>query len=126
MSHTVLICRKELSRSFATPIGWSLLAIAVVLFALGCYAAGNESLRHALEGPVFALSGFTPNREFADRPVTLVVGFVRVAALNLIPMITMRLFTEEKQTRTIYRLQNLTFGSGTIPIFERSWLPIRA
>ena len=68
------------------------------------YAAANDSLRRALIGLVSALTGFTPRRELLSHPSMLVVGFARVQGLVLIPLIAMRLFVEEKQTRTIEML----------------------
>jgi len=50
----------------------------------------------ALWGPIFGLTGFAPEGALRLRQVALEIGFARVAALVLLPMIRMRLFVEEK------------------------------
>jgi len=84
------------------------------------YAAGDDALRIRIAGPVFALTCFRPSRELLPYPVSLVVGFARVLALYMIPMITMRLFPEETQGRTIELL--LTSPVTEINIVLGKWL----
>ncbi|HKE22564.1 MAG TPA: ABC transporter permease subunit [Bryobacteraceae bacterium] len=101
MRNTLAICRRELRGYFATAIGRVLLVLATVLFALMVYATSDDTLRVRIAGPLFALTGFRPSQELRPHPVLLVVGFARILAMYIIPMITMRLFPEETQTRTI-------------------------
>jgi ABC-type transport system involved in multi-copper enzyme maturation permease subunit len=68
----------------------------------------------------FGLTSFHPSRELLPHPVLLVVGFARVLAMYMIPMITMRLFPEEKQARTIEML--LTSPVNETDIVLGKWL----
>lgn len=120
MSNTLAICRKELRSYAVTPIGRVLLLISVGFFGLMVYAASNDTLRFRIAVPVFAITFFRPSRELVSHPVSLVVGFARVIAMYMIPMITMRLFPEEKQTRTIELL--LTSPVNEIEIVLGKWL----
>jgi ABC-2 type transport system permease protein len=101
MSNTVTIWQKELKGYFATPIGAVLLLTSAICFLPAVYAAGNELLRLRLVVAASALTRFHPSRELASHPALSVVSFARLLAMYMIPLITMRLFPEEKQARTI-------------------------
>jgi ABC-2 type transport system permease protein len=109
MNNTLAICRKELRRYFASPIGYVLLITSGSLFGLGVYARDPT----VLMGPVLGLSGFSPPGELAKHPrLALLIGLARVVIMYLIPMTTMRLFIEERRNRTIEML-------FTSPVRER-------
>jgi ABC-2 type transport system permease protein len=95
------IFRKEWRRYFASPIGYVLLAGAFLMFGLGVVAPNP----FALIGPVTFLTHFMPGEALPGRPhLLLLVGTARLIAMCLIPLITMRLFVEEKRDRTIEML----------------------
>jgi len=56
--------------------------------------------------PIFDLSRFSPSRELVleHTRVALLVGLARTVVLLLVPMITMRLFIEERRSRTVEML----------------------
>src|SRR5258708_385117 len=120
MSNTLAICKKELRGYFVTSIGRVLLVVSALFFGLMVYATGNDALRVRLAGPVFGLTGFHPSQKLLSHPVLLVVGFARVLAMYMIPMITMRLFPEERQARTIELL--LTSPVNETDIVLGKWL----
>lgn len=95
MSSTISICRKEVRSVLASPGAYVLFAGAGVLFGLGIVGP------HQLIGPVFFLTGFSPDSQLDQQGVSLLVGFVRVVTLFMVPMISMRLFVEEKRNRSI-------------------------
>lgn len=100
MRYIVPICRNELRRYFATPIGRVLVCGWALLFGLIIFAANNDSIRNKLLMLVLGLTFFKPPPEELQHPVILVVGLARITMLILIPTIAMRLFPEEQQART--------------------------
>jgi ABC-2 type transport system permease protein len=98
MRNVWIICRKELRSYFVSPIAYLLLAMFAIVFgfffwnAVGYFVyAGMEA---QMRGGMFPLNV----NEQVIRPL---VGNVSVIGLFLIPMITMRLFAEEKRSGTI-------------------------
>ena len=98
-----------------TPGGYALLVCAALWFAVG--ALGPPQL----SGPVFSVTGFAPRTvQLAHGDAALQIGFMRVAALILIPLISMRLFIDEKHTRSIVIL--LTSPVADWEIILGKWL----
>jgi ABC-2 type transport system permease protein len=98
MRNVWIICRKELRSYFVSPIAYLLLAMFAIVFgfffwnAVGYFVyAGMEA---QMRGAMFPLNV----NEQVIRPL---VSNVSVIGLFLIPMITMRLFAEEKRSGTI-------------------------
>jgi ABC-2 type transport system permease protein len=98
MRNVWILCWKELRSYFASPIAYLLLAMFAIVFgfffwnALGYFVyAGMEA---QMRGAMFALNV----NEQVIRPL---VSNVSVIGLFLIPMISMRLFAEEKRSGTI-------------------------
>src|SRR5258708_14248938 len=98
MRNVWIICRKELRSYFVSPIAYLLLAMFAVIFGfffwniLGFFVfRGMES---QMRGQMFPMNV----NEEVIRPL---LSTVSVIGLFLIPMITMRLFSEEKRTGTI-------------------------
>jgi len=98
MRNIWIVCSKELRTYFVSPIAYLLLAMFAVVFgfffwnAVGYFAyAGVEA---QMRGAMFPLNV----NEQVIRPLVLNVG---VIGLFLIPLITMRLFAEEKRSGTI-------------------------
>jgi ABC-2 type transport system permease protein len=93
-----ILCRKELRSYFVSPIAYLLLAMFAIVFgfffwnSVGYFVyAGMEA---QMRGAMFPLNV----NEQVIRPL---VSNVSVLGLFLIPMITMRLFAEEKRIGTI-------------------------
>jgi ABC-2 type transport system permease protein len=98
MRNVWIICKKELRSYFVSPIAYILLALFAVIFgfffwnAVGVFIfMGMES---QLRGEMFPMNV----NEQVIRPL---VSNASVIGLFLIPIITMRLFAEEKRTGTI-------------------------
>ncbi len=98
MRNVWIICRKELHSYFVSPIAYLLLTMFGVIFgfffwnALGVFVV--EGMEMQMRGEMFPMN----LNEQIIRPLLSNVG---VIGLFFIPMITMRLFAEEKRTGTI-------------------------
>jgi len=98
MSNVWIICRKELGSYFASPIAYILLAMFALIFgfffwnALGLFVITGMEMQ--MRGQMFPLN----LNEQLIRPLLSNVG---VLGLFFIPLISMRLFAEEKRTGTI-------------------------
>jgi len=117
MRNVWVICRKELGSYFVSPIAWLLLAMFAIIFGfffwniLGYFVfMGMES---QMRGQMFPMN----LNEEVIRPL---ISNASVIGLFLIPMITMRLFAEEKRTGTIELLATSPIRDGEV-IFGK-WL----
>jgi ABC-2 type transport system permease protein len=117
MHNVWIICRKELGSYFVSPIAYLLLTMFAVIFgfffwnALGYFVLmGMES---QMRGQAFPMN---LNEEII-RPL---LSNISVIGLFFIPMITMRLFAEEKRTGTIELLA--TSPIRDVEIIVGKWL----
>jgi ABC-2 type transport system permease protein len=98
MRNAWTICRKELNSYFASPIAYGLMAffaaIAGYFFSIATAIFVQNSVQSAMSGRQMPMDV----NEWVVRPVLMNVS---VIGLFMIPMITMRLFAEEKRTGTI-------------------------
>src|ERR1700720_1073881 len=98
MRNAWVICRKELGSYFVSPVAYLLLTMFGVIFgfffwnSLGYFVI--EGMEMQMRGQMFPMN----LNEQIVRPLLSNVG---VIGLFFIPMITMRLFAEEKRTGTI-------------------------
>src|ERR1700758_5240806 len=98
MRNVWIICRKELRSYFVSPVAYILLAIFAVIFGfffwniLGFFVFRGMEMQMRGQGMPMNLN------EEVIRPL---LSNVSVIGLFLIPIITMRLFAEEKRTGTI-------------------------
>jgi len=111
MRNVWIICRKELRSYFVSPIAYLLLAMFAIIFgfffwnAVGYFVfMGNEAM---MRGQMFPMN----INEEVIRPL---VSNASVIGLFLIPMITMRLFAEEKRTGTIELLATSPVRDGEV------------
>ena len=111
MRNVWIIWQKELRSYFVSPIAYLLLAMFAVIFGFFFWnivdyfaATGMESLRR---GEMFPMNV----NEQVIRPLLSNVG---VIGLFFIPMITMRLFSEEKRSGTIELLVTSPVRDGEI------------
>ena len=97
------IARKEMSSYFHSPIAYIVLAVFSVIFGFFFYSILSMFVRQSLTAAQYAqmygqaMPPLNVN-EMVIRPLLRTVSFI---SLFLIPMITMRLFAEEKKTGTI-------------------------
>jgi len=116
MKNVLLICRKELRSYFASPIAYAVMAIFGLIFGWVFFNASRDFVRFTL---LQAQEGGGPV-SVNDSIVRPLLGFAGTIGLFLIPMITMRIFAEEKRMGTIELL--LTSPVKDIEIILGKWL----
>src|SRR6266852_2550070 len=98
MRNIWIICRKELHSYFTSPIAYLLLTMFAIIFGFFFWNSvgyfNMMSLESQMRGQAFPMSV----NEYVIRPL---LSNVSVIGLFFIPMITMRLFAEEKRMGTI-------------------------
>ncbi|HXM39918.1 MAG TPA: ABC transporter permease [Bryobacteraceae bacterium] len=112
-----IICRRELKSYFASPIAY----LVITCFTLIWGYAFNMIMRD------FVRSGFMAEMQGRNMPMNVneyvirpLLGFAATVALFLVPLITMRLFAEEKKTGTIELL--MTSPVRDLEIILGKWL----
>lgn len=98
MRNIFTICRRELNSYFASPIAYLLMAMFAVIFGFFFWNAVAFFARMSLESQMMGRSFPMNLNEMIVRPLLMNVS---VIGLFLIPMISMRLFAEEKRSGTI-------------------------
>lgn len=117
MRNTWIICRKELGSYFTSPIAYLLLVMFGLIFgfffwnALGVFVI--EGMQMQMRGQTFPMN----LNEQIIRPLLMNAS---VTGLFFLPMITMRLFAEEKRTGTIELLA--TSPVRDLEIIVGKWL----
>lgn len=117
MSSVLLICQKELKSYFASPIAYLLMAFFGLIFGFGIYTATRDVLRFSFQ---MQMQGQSAPMNLNQQVITPLLGFGSTISLFLIPMITMRLFAEEKRSGTIELL--LTSPVTDLQIILGKWL----
>ncbi|MBV9443351.1 MAG: ABC transporter permease subunit, partial [Acidobacteriaceae bacterium] len=102
------ICRRELYSYFVSPIAWVLLTIFGFLSGYFTYFISAIFVRYSLEGQMSGQGGPVNMNEQVIAPL---LSNISVVGLFLIPLISMRLFAEEKRQGTIELL-------ATSPVHE--------
>ncbi len=117
MRNVLIICRKELGSYFVSPIAYILLVLFGVIFgfffwnALGYFVMAGMEMQ--MRGQAYPMN-------LNDQIIRPLLSNVAVVGLFFIPMITMRLFAEEKRTGTIELLA--TSPIRDIEIIIGKWL----
>ena len=117
MRNVWIICRKELGSYFVSPVAYILLIMFGLIFgyffwnALGAFVF--ESIQSEMSGRSFPMN----LNEWIIRPL---LSNLSVINLFFIPLITMRLFAEEKRTGTIELLA--TSPVRDIEVILGKWL----
>ncbi len=111
MRNVWLIWRKEMRSYFVSPVAYILLVICALLFGFFFWSLLQAYLQFSMEairrGEMFPMNmpEEITRRLFANIPVT---------GLFIIPLITMRLFAEEKRTGTIELLTTSPIRDGEV------------
>lgn len=113
MRNILTIAQKELKGYFVSPIAYGLMAMFALISGWFSYIAIALSLERAM----MSRGGPMDVNEWILRPVVSNMG---VISLFLIPMITMRLFAEEKRSGTIELL--ITSPVRDLEIILGKWL----
>lgn len=111
------ICRKELSTYFRSPIAYGVMGFFALVSGYFFYAAVVFFVQRSLET---AMMGQSAPMNVDEWVVRNVLSNVSVVCLFLIPMMTMRLFAEEKRSGTIELL--LTSPLHNLEIILGKWL----
>ena len=98
MRNVWIIFRKELRSYFVSPVAYLLLAMFAVIFGFFFWNILGFFIR---EGTEAMMSGQMFPMNINERVIRPLLSNISVVGLFLIPMITMRLFAEEKRTGTI-------------------------
>ncbi|MBZ5582271.1 MAG: ABC transporter permease [Acidobacteriia bacterium] len=117
MKNVLLICQKELKSYFASPIAYAVMAIFGLIFGWVFFNASRDFVRFSFQSQMTGGGGQMNVNEQIIRPL---LGFAGTIALFLVPMITMRLFAEEKRMGTVELL--LTSPVKDIEIILGKWL----
>src|SRR6202047_352669 len=98
MRNVWIICRKELGSYFVSPVAYLLLTMFGLIFGFFFW---NALGYFVIEGMEMQLRGQTFPMNVNEQIIRPLLSNVSVVGLFFIPMITMRLFAEEKRTGTI-------------------------
>ncbi len=98
MKNILVICHRELKSYFASPIAYLLLTMFAVMFGFFFWNAVGYFAQMGMQSAMMGSSAPMNVNEMVIRPLLMNVS---VIGLFLIPMITMRLFAEEKRSGTI-------------------------
>jgi len=98
MRNTWIVCQKELKSYFASPVAYLLLTMFALIFGFFFW---NALGYFVVEGAEMQMSGQNFPMDINEQIIRPLLSNVSVLGLFFIPMITMRLFAEEKRTGTI-------------------------
>lgn len=111
------ICRRELYSYFVSPIAWVLLTIFACLSGVFTYIISASFVRISLESQ---MGGQTQPMNLNEQVIAPLLSNIAVVGLFLIPLISMRLFAEEKRQGTIELL--ITSPVHDIEVVIGKWL----
>jgi len=117
MRNILIICTKELRTYFVSPIAYLLLTMFTLIFGFFFWNSVGYFNMMGLESQMRGQSFPMSVNEYVIRPL---LSNVSVIGLFFIPMITMRLFAEEKRTGTIELLA--TSPIRDIEVIVGKWL----
>jgi len=98
MRNIITICSKEIKSYFVSPVAYLLMGLFGLIFGYFFYSATAYFVMAGLRQQMQGGGGPMSVNEFVIAPL---LGNASVVGLFLIPLISMRLFAEEKRTGTI-------------------------
>jgi ABC-2 type transport system permease protein len=98
MRNALTICRRELYSYFVSPIAWVLLALFAFLSGVFTYLFSSDFVQRTLQSQ---MRGNAVPMSVNEMVIAPLFGNIAVIGLFLIPLISMRLFAEEKRQGTI-------------------------
>ena len=117
MRNIWIICRKELGSYFVSPVAYILLLIFAIIVG---YMFWNILAIFVVEGMEMQMRGQMFPMNINEQVIRPVLSNVGIIGLFFIPLITMRLFAEEKRTGTVELLATSPVRDGEIIIGK--WL----
>ena len=118
MTNVWVLAKKEIGSYFASPIAYIVLAIWALIFGYFFYSATAIFVDYSMRAMM--QRGAAPPMNINDFIIRPLLMNVSVIVLFLMPMITMRLFAEEKRSGTIELL--LTSPLRDVEIILGKWL----
>lgn len=118
MRNIWIICKKELRSYFSSPIAYAVMALFALIFGFVFYLATRDLVNFSFQSQMMGRGQQTVNVN--DQLIRPVLGFAGTVMLFLIPMISMRLISEEKRVGTIELL--LTSPIQDASIIVGKWL----
>lgn len=118
MTNIWILAKKEVKSYFASPIAYIVLAMWAIIFGYFFYSATAIFVDYSMRAMM--QRGQAPPMNINDFIVRPLLMNISVIVLFLMPMITMRLFAEEKRSGTIELL--LTSPLQDIEIILGKWL----
>lgn len=115
--NTFTICNKELQSYFRSPIAYTVIALWALIGGFFFYFGLSFFVQRSMESAMQGQSMPMDINEWIVRPL---LSNINVVALFLIPMITMRLFAEEKRSGTIELLMTSPINDWEIVLGK--WL----
>lgn len=98
MRNAWIICRKELHSYFVSPIAYVLLALWAFIFGYFFWVELGGFMKYAMQ---MQMQGEMAPMNLNEQVIRPLLQNVAVIGLFFVPMITMRLFAEEKRSGTI-------------------------
>lgn len=117
MSNILIICKKELKSYFSSPIAYLLMAMFAIIFGFFFW---NILGYFVIAGMQQQMSGRPMPMNLNEQIIRPLLANISVIGLFLLPLITMRLFAEEKRSGTIELL--LTSPITDLEILLGKWL----
>jgi len=117
MNNIIIICQKELKSYFVSPIAYGLMAFFALISGYFFYIATGYFVQGSMQAQMMGRQMPMSINEQILRPVLMNLS---VVGLFLIPMITMRLFAQEKSSGTIELL--VTSPIHDLEIIIGKWL----
>jgi len=117
MKNVWVICRKELRSYFASPVAYAVMALFALIFGFVFFSATRDFVNYSFRAQ---LNGGGPAMSVNEYIIRPLLGFAGTVGLFLIPLISMRLFAEEKRNGTIELL--LTSPVKDLSIIVGKWL----
>jgi ABC-2 type transport system permease protein len=117
MRNILVICRKELGSYFRSPIAYILLTLFGVIFGYFFWVVLGSFINYSMEAQ---MSGANYPMNLNEQIIRPLLSNVAVIGVFFIPLITMRLFAEEKRSGTIELLA--TSPIRDIEIVVGKWL----
>jgi ABC-2 type transport system permease protein len=117
MKNVLIICGKEIKSYFSSPIAYLLMTIFAVIFGYFFFSASAYFVQASMQ---MQMQGQSQPMNVNDFIIGPLLGNASVVGLFLIPMISMRLFAEEKRQGTIELL--MTSPVRDCEIIAGKWL----
>ncbi|HKV61563.1 MAG TPA: ABC transporter permease [Candidatus Acidoferrum sp.] len=117
MKNVWVIWRKELRSYFASPVAYAVLALFGLIFGWAFYSSTEQFVNYAYQAQ---LNGGAMRLSVNEYVIRGLLGLAGTIGLFLIPLISMRLFAEEKRNGTIELL--LTSPVKDLSIIVGKWL----